>query len=137
MPLDFFEFLDRFKGRTVSSCWFSDYSILYLELGEAIDSTRNNPKHEHHIFLGYDWRLMLVNGQHIERLERDDLFVEKLLTGQIISDLRIIEENKLQVEFANGNRLESKSGVNEPPDWEIREFNQYACIDKGEYCVSG
>ena len=135
MSIEFFEFLERFKGRKVARCWFGDSSIMYLEFGKVIGTNRNHPSHEHHIFLGYDWQLALANGDSVERLARNDSFVEQLLCDQIISKLSLTKDQNLLIEFSNGSRLESRSNESEEPDWDVREFDRFASIDGGKYNV--
>jgi len=134
---EFAELLQRFCGRTVASVWFSDYSVLYLEFGEVIDSRPNHPKHEQAIFAGYDWSLRLGDGVVVDRLDRDDHLVENQLMGQSVLSISLTIDNELLVAFASGSRLESRSDTGEPPGWDVREGLRCAWIKENRCHVEG
>ena len=134
---EFSELLQRFEGRVVESVWFSDYSIMYLELGEVVDAARNHPQHEHSIFLGYDWVLQLQDGEVLERLAREDARVDACLRGQPILSVCVVDDQALRIDFADGARLQSRSRVGDPPEWHLREHNIWAFIGEHKYRVEG
>ncbi len=132
---EFLEKLSKFAGRKVADIWFSDYSIAYIEFGKVIDSNRNHPQHEYHIFLGYDWFLKHNSDEMIERLDREDELVANLLKGSEISQISITDNEELRIYFESGAVIESRSSDGEGPEWDIREFSEYTSLKDDAYIL--
>lgn len=123
--------IQNLVGQVLADMWFSDYSICYLELGELqphsilANGRVGSPRGQFTIFLGYDWSAEFA-GLHKTRLElhahpsERDLLVERLL-GTSIQKIDVISDDlELEISFASGVVLRTRSSEGDQSDWSVR-----------------
>ena len=131
------EFLSRFRDQKITTVWFSDHRIMYMELGGKLSATRpeNHPHHQQHIFPGYDWRILSGDEVVLRRTDPDsDKIAERLLVGETIAMLAVGDSNELIVSLGTGLVIESVSEDGQNPDWNVRDGRfEYLGVSDGEY----
>ncbi len=136
---EFMECVGRFSGRVVDHPWFSDHSVMYLEIGREIetDPPPHNPEHEHGIFMGYDWCLSMPGGRQIKRKDQGaEQAAEEQLTGSRIEAIRVSSSKQLVIEFAGGVMLASASEQGSGLEWDLREYpGRYVAIRDHQYSL--
>ena len=130
------EFLARFRGSVVSSVWFSDHRVMYLEVGNRLPAQQaeNHPKHEKHIFPGYNWIIRQSVGDPIERRHSgSDRLAEDLLVDRQVASVLVSGAFELVVHLDSGTIIESVSDREEDPDWDLRDGHEYLGVSAGSF----
>lgn len=125
------ELLDRYrsllKGERLSAHWFGYGTVLFLELGSLVPSTRRDGspgslRGEYGVMIQFDWRIetdeAVLVGSADEQALKNSVLTE--LTGESIQDLSVYgPPHELVVHFAGGRRVRSFLTVAGEPEWAV------------------
>ena len=116
-------------GLPVSHVWFSDHSVVYLELGDLKpnpkqrgDGSQMNPNGEMSIYCGYDWR---IEDHNSIVCSRDNPDKTRKNVFESLKDTEVIEVGlfgripELSVGFSSGLWLATYGLSEGDPDWTV------------------
>ncbi len=118
---EFDSFATRFASLPLARIWFGDYLALYLELGQQVGvyERSGRPKHERHIFTGFDWTLTDSNGETTRRSDLTEDRVMLLFTSSRVQSVARDVGNELLVCFDNECQIHTQGPAQ--PEWSLYE----------------
>jgi len=121
--------ISKLLGKKISLAWLSDYTAMYLEIGNLqngkiyLNGKIGRPIGEYTIYVGYNWRIerskSIIGGAKFSktRLER---FARMLIGKEIIAINRFGRIPEISIEISRNLWISTFSMDGEQPEWSIR-----------------
>ncbi len=141
------ELLSKMIGMSVSHVWFSDYSVVYFELGvltpsemKRRDGSLMNPRGQMAIYAGFDWRIERPQSVFCSRDSSKKQRVsacQSLVGTQITEAMLYGRVPELSVGFSSGLWLATFSLSRGDPEWTVsfKDLGIHLSIKRGRLTI--
>jgi hypothetical protein len=139
--------ISKILGKKISLAWFSDYSAMYLEIGDLhpgkilLNGKTGKPRGEYTIYVGYDWRIerlkTIVGGLNFSK-KRHEKLAQILVGKEIIAINCFGRIPEISIEIARNIWISTFGIDGHQPEWSIRiEANPFSClcVENGEITI--